>query len=160
MKRLLSILIISIGLIGVSSCEAQVKIGNATITAPVGWRKLNTEQERITFASKDDRQQATISVMSFGAKPTFAEFKLICSHRLEAEKTDAPNISLTQDEPFEDAGTFGMFFSGKEPESGRLFSGYLTQKDREIVTIYVESIGVDSKRHFQSFQDFVKGLKR
>lgn len=160
MNRLISTLMIGIGLIGVPRCEAQMKIGNAAITAPSGWRKLTTEQELIRFASTDDRQQATISLMSFGAKPTFADFKRICSHRLEAEKTDAPNISLQQDEPFEDAGTFGMFFSGKEPESGRLFSGYLTQKDSEIITIYVESVGVDSKKHFQSFQDFVKGLKR
>ena len=160
MSRLLSTLMICLGLVGISCCEAQVKIGNATIAAPDGWHKVNAEQERITFASKDDRQQTTISVMTFGAKQTFAEFKRICSLRLEAEKADARSISLTQDEPFEDSGTFGMFFSGKEPESGRLFSGYITQKDTEIVTIYVESIDVDSKRHFESFQDFVKGLKR
>jgi hypothetical protein len=150
----------SIGLISINSCEAQVKIGKAAIAAPSGWIKLTTEQEQITFASPDHRQQATISLMTFKAKPTFEEFKRICAHRLEAEKADAPSISLQPDEAFEDAETFGMFFSGKEPGSGRLFSGYITQKDAEIITIYVESIGVDSKRHFQSFQDFVKGLKR
>jgi hypothetical protein len=160
MNRLLSTLMACIGLIGVSSCEAQVKLGNTTITAPAGWRKTNREQEKINFTSTDERQQATISLMTFGAKPSFADFKRICSHRLEAEKAEAPSISLHQNEAFEDAGTFGMFFSGEEPESGRLFSGYLTQKDKEIITIYVESIGVDSKKHLQAFQDFVKGLKR
>ncbi len=137
-----------------------MKIGSAQITIPSGWSKSHSEPERVNLTSKDERQQATISIMALSGKPSFDDFKLICSHRLEAEKADAPNITLEQDEPFEDAGTFGMFYSGKEPESGRFFSGYITQKGLEVITIYVESIGVDSKRHFQAFQDFVKGLKR
>jgi hypothetical protein len=160
MKRLLSSLAIGFGLIGHSGCDDQVKLGNAVVSPPSGWRTISTEKERITFGSTDERQQATVSLMTLGTNPTFEEFKRVCAHRLEAEKADSPNVSLTPDEPFQDAGTFGMFFSGKEPESGRLFSGYVTQKNAEVITIYVESIGVDSERHFQSFQDFVKGLKR
>jgi hypothetical protein len=160
MKRLLSTLMISVGLMSASSCEAQVKIGNAQISVPAGWHKSHSESERIHFNTEVERQQATISLMTFSGKPNFADFKRICSHRLEAEKADAPNISLMQEEPFEDAGTFGMFYSGEEPGSGRLFSGYITQKGSEVITIYVEIIGVDSKKHFQAFQDVVKGLKR
>ena len=82
-----------------------------------------------------------------------------CEHRLKAEKTEAPDASITADEPFVEAGKFVMFFSGNEKAIGRSFSGFLTQKDKVLITIYVESIGVDSKIHLQTFEGLVKGLK-
>jgi hypothetical protein len=136
-----------------------VKIGNAEITVPTGWRKTVDDKERINILSPDERQQATISVMRFESGSTFEDFKRLCERRLKAEKTEAPEVSISADEPFVDTGTFGMFFSGDEKVTGRLFSGYLTRKDKELITIYVESIGVDSKRHLQAFEELVRGLK-
>ena len=157
-KRLISILIATIAGTNLS-CEAQVKIGNAEIAVPTGWRKIIDDKERINALSPDERQQATISVMRFESSSTFEDFKRLCEHRVKAEKTEVPDVSISADEPFVDAGAFGMFFSGNERTASRLFSGYLTLKDKELITIYVESIGVDSKRHFQTFEKFVKGLK-
>lgn len=141
------------------SCSAQVRLGNAEIPVPAGWKKIVDDKDRINILSPDERQQATISIMRSESSSTFEAFRRICEHRLKAEKAEAPEVSITADEPFVDAGRFGMFFSGNEKEMGRLFSGYLTQKDKEVITLYVESIGVDSKKHSQTFEAFVKGLK-
>jgi hypothetical protein len=160
MKRIISTLLASIGLFGATSCGAQINIGHAKILVPAGWREINKDKERITLASLDDRQQVTISLWTFDHNPTFDDFKHVCEARLKAERTEAPDAQIQADEPFKNGETFGMFFSGKEVKAGRLFSGFVTQKDAEVITIYLESIGADSKVHFQSFETFVKGLKR
>ena len=51
------------------------------------------------------------------------------------------------------------FYSGGEKSTGRMFSCYLSQAKKELVTIYVEGIGVASKDHLDSFEAFVTGLK-
>jgi hypothetical protein len=53
-----------------------------------------------------------------------------------------------------------MFFSGGEKRTGRVFSGYLTLKQRELITVYVEGIGVAPKDHLASFEALASGLKR
>ncbi len=141
------------------SCAAQVKMGNAEIPVPTGWKRIVDDRERINLLSPDERQQATISVMNFDSVSTFEDFKRACEHRLKAERTEASEVSITADEPFVDADKFGMYFSGTEKAMGRSFSGYLVQKDKQLITIYVESIGLDSKVHLQAFERFVKGLK-
>ncbi len=98
--------------------------------------------------------------MRFAVSPTFDDFKAICTARLDAERADAPTVSLNAEQPFEDAGIYGMFFSGKEGQSDRLFSGYISANGKEVITIYIESIGVDPKDHRQTFEAFVRGLKR
>src|SRR5258708_36583959 len=110
MKRLISILIASISFMNLG-CAAQVKIGSAEIPVPTGWKKIVDDKERINLLSPDEHQQATISVMRFESSSTFEDFKRLCEHRLKAEKTDAPEFSISADKPFVDAGTFGMFFS-------------------------------------------------
>lgn len=166
MKGFLTKILLLIGLAGVSGCSAQdnpVKmeaiLGKAVIPIPVGWIKSNDGVERINIASPDGFHQATFSITTFDVAPTFAEFKRICSHRLEAEKAHASDISIIDDAPFEDAGTFGMFYSGKEASSNRLFSGYVTQKGREVHTLYLESVGTDSNKHLAAFETFVNGFK-
>ena len=141
------------------SCEAQVRLGNAQIPVPAGWRTIVDDKERVNILSPDEHQQVTFSIMRFETSGSFEDFKRLCGNRLKAEKTDAPEASISADEPFVDAGTFRMFYSGNEKTTGRLFSGHLIQKDKELITIYVESIGVDSKRHLQTFEEFIKGLK-
>lgn len=158
MKRLITILIACIAGMNIS-CAAQAKIGNAEVPVPAGWQEVVDDKERINLISPDNRQQATISVMGFETSPSFEDFKRLCEIRLKAEKTEAPDISITANEPFDDGENFGMSFSGNEKAAGRLFSGYLVLKDKEQITIYVESIGVDSRRHLQTFEELVKGLK-
>lgn len=167
MKGFLTKILVLVCLAGVSSCVAQddlgkpkAQLGKGVILVPAGWTKSNGGNERINITSPDGQQQATFSIMTFDVSPTFADFKRICSNRLEAEKAHASDISITQDAPFEDAGTFGMFFSGKESSTNRLFSGYVTQKGLEVHTIYLESIGSDSKKHLAVFETFVNGFKR
>lgn len=167
MKGFLTKLLLLIGLAGVSSCVAQdnlgkpeAQLGKGVILIPAGWTKRNDGNERINITSPDGQQQVTFSIMNFDISPTFADFKRICSDRLEAEKAQASDISITEDAPFEDAGTFGMFFSGKESSTNRLFSGYVTQKGLEVHTVYLESIGTDSKKHLAVFETFVNGFKR
>jgi hypothetical protein len=53
-----------------------------------------------------------------------------------------------------------MFYSGGVKRTGRIFSGYLSLTKRELVTIYLEGIGVGPKEHLQTFQSFVEGLAR
>ncbi len=158
---------ILIGVFGVGSCSAQEKLGNAevalgraVIAIPTGWTKSNDGPERINITSADGLEQVTISIMTFDTAPTFADFKRLCLIRLEAERTDAPQVSIKDEAPFEYAGTFGMTFGGEEASSNRLFSGYVTQKGAEVHTIYLEGVGIDSKRHRQTFETFMKGFKR
>ena len=158
MDRLIVILVSFIVFMNFS-CSSQVTLGNAEIPVPTAWKKIVEDKNRINLLSPDEHQQATISVMRFGASSTLDDFKRICENRLKAEKADAPEITVSGDEPFVDAGTFGMFFSGNEKSASRTFSGYLTLKDKELITIYLESIDVDSKRHLQTFEGLVKGFK-
>lgn len=165
MKRYLTSLIAGVFFASVSSCAAQVdlgkaELGNASIGVPKGWTKSNDGSERINVVSSDDRHQATFSITTYNVAPSFADFKRLCSHRLEAEKAQTSDITIEGDAPFEDAGSFGMFFSGKEASSGRLFSGFVTQKGLEVHTIYLESIGADTKSHLATFESFVKGFAR
>lgn len=167
MKRFLTQLLVLVGIGVMSSCAAQEEVGNeearlgkAVIAIPAGWKKSEDDNERFNITSADGLQQVTISIMTFGTAPTFADFQLICSHRLKAEKAVASDISIIDDPPFEDAGTFGMFFVGKEAGSNRLFSGYMTQEGVEVHTVYLESVGIDSKKHLATFETFVKGFKR
>ncbi len=158
-------MIVFVFVAGVSSCAAQVDIkraelGKAAIVVPNGWTKSNDGNERINVTSPDGLQQVTFSIVKYDVAPSFADFKRLCSHRLEAEKAQASDITIESDAPFEDAGSFGMFFSGKEASSGRLFSGFVTQKGVEGHTIYLESIGADSKSHLGTFEAFVKGFTR
>jgi hypothetical protein len=167
MNKIFTNLMILIGVFGVGSCAAQdkrgdaeVTLGKAVIAIPAGWTKSNDGPERINISSPDGLEQVTISIMSFDKAPTFADFKRLCLIRLEAEKTDAPDISIKDEPPFDDAGTFGMNYSGKEASSDRLFSGYVTQRGVEVHIIYVEGVGIDPKRHRETLNAFVKGFKR
>jgi hypothetical protein len=160
MKRFLTKLLVCIGLVGISSCAGQVRLGKAQLAVPAGWKKEVSDRERINLISADERQQATFSMMTFDTAPKFDDFKRISAHRLDAEKAAASDITIMDDPAaFEDAGTFGKFFSGKEASSGRLFSGFVTQKGAEVITIYLESIGIDNKKHVQTFESLVKTLK-
>ena len=163
LKRFLSAILASVGLVsGTSLSGAQLTIGEASIAAPDSWRVIKREEERITLRSDDDRQQATISWMQFGVRPSFDDFNRLCTLRLLAEKKDAPDVFITPDvpTPFDNNGRYGLFFGGGDKKSGRLFSGYLSLANKELITIYLEATGVAPEEHLASFKAFVASLKR
>jgi hypothetical protein len=98
--------------------------------------------------------------MRFGADASFEDFKRLCQLRLEAKKKDSPDCFVQSEPPFDIKRKFGMFYSGGVKKTGRVFSGYLSLTKRELVTIYLEGLGIAPKDHLQTFQGFVEGLKR
>lgn len=162
LKRLFHLIAVSIGLSGAAIAQEHSTLDNASIVVPAGWREVKKEEDRLTFRSSDDRQQATISLMQFGVSPSFEDFKRLCQLRVEAEKKAAPNAFIDPDAPvpFEKSGGFGMFYSGGEKQTGRIFSCYLSLANKGLFTIYLEGVGVVPKDHLKSFEAFVSGLKR
>lgn len=158
-KRLTSILLASLSLGGFTLAADSVSLGRATLVVPAGWKEEKKEDERITLRSSDGREQATISIMRFGADASFDDFKRLCELRLEAEKKPSEDIFVQSDGPFDQIGTYGMFYSGGEKKMNRMFSGYLSLKDKELITIYIEGIGIAPKEHLETFKTFVGGMK-
>ncbi len=70
-------------------------LGSSSFSVPIGWTKTNKTDERLTFRSSDDHQQATVSSMSFNANPTFEDFKRICSMRYKSEKEGSAIYQLS-----------------------------------------------------------------
>lgn len=160
MKRFLASIAAAIGLTGTTYAQQHFVIGSADIAAPAGWSEVKKEDERLTLQSADGREYATVSIMRFGADASFEDFKRLCQLRLEAEKKGAPDCFLQPAEPFDLKGKFGMFYSGGEKKAGRVFSGYLSLVKRELVVIYLEGIGVEPKKHLETFHAFAEGLTR
>jgi hypothetical protein len=162
-KRFLALVV---GLAGLSASvkadNNKLTLGSATFSIPQGWKQIDGTDDRLTFAAPDGRQQATVSVMRFEATPSFQDFELICTHRYEAEKTGLSDLNLTPTNPAprDEGAKFTMTFSGKENPSGRIFSGLLSLKGKELVTIYLEGMGVDSKTNIDSFKEFLASLKQ
>jgi hypothetical protein len=159
MMRILTTLAAALGLSGVASAQ-QLMIGSAQVRTPAGWTEVKKEDARIALRAPDGKQQVTISIMRFGADASFEDFKRLCQLRLEAEKKDSPDCFVQAEPPHEIKGAFGMFYSGGFKQSGRVFSGYLSLTKRELVTIYLEGLGIDPKEHLQTFKALVEGLTR
>lgn len=137
-------------------------LGKASFTTPSGWREVKRGAESLVFDSADGQQRLTISLMRFGSDPTFADFKLICEHRFAAERQELPDGFISPDHPeaFENRGTFGMFFFGGDKKSGRIFSGHLSLKGKELVSLYVEGFNIEPAEHLEAFKVIVSSLKR
>jgi hypothetical protein len=160
MKRILSTIAATVGLANAVSAQQHYTIGSADIATPAGWSEVKREEDRLTLRSVDGHQQATISIMRFGADASFEDFKRLCQLRIEAEKKDLSDGFVQAEPPFEIKDKFGMFYSGGDKKAGRVFSGYLSLTKRELVTVYLEGLGITPKDHLQTFQAFVQGLKR
>jgi hypothetical protein len=160
MKRLFNSVAAAVGLTSCTPAPPHFTIGTADIAPPAGWTQQSKADERLTLRAPDGRQQATLSVMRFGADPSFDDFKRLCQLRLDAEKKDSPDYFIQSDPPFDLKGKFGMFYSGGNKKAGRVFSGYLSLERRELLVIYLEGLGVDPKEHVEAFQTFVKGTVR
>jgi len=160
MKRFLSYIAAVVGLAGTTYAQPHFMIGSADVAAPAGWSEAKREDDRLTLQSSDGRQYATISIMRFGADASFEDFKRLCQLRLEAEKKDSPDCFIQSEAPYDFKGKLGMLYSGGVKKTGRVFSGYLSLTKRELITIYIEGLGIAPKDHLQTFQSFVEGLKR
>jgi len=161
LKQLISTLIASVGLSSPATAQHHFTIARTEVTAPVGWRQISKTEDRLVLSSSDQRQQTTISVLRFNSDATFEDFRRLCQHRIDAERKELVDGFIEPDEPkpFKDGDTFGLFYSGGEKRTGRLFSGYLSLAQRQFLTIYVEGLGVAAKIHFETFKAFVDGLK-
>src|SRR5262249_35853056 len=138
---------------------SSIAVGKARVLLPAGWRLVEEEAEVRIIRSDDGREQATITVIQFSPNPSFEDFERLCHLRLEAEKREMEDGFVQSDSPFKHGTRFGLFFSGADRKVGRLFSGYLVQKAEELITIYVEGVGVPPQDHLESFGSFVQGLK-
>lgn len=142
-----------------TAARKHLTVGHAVIVVPAGWIQLENSGERASARSPDGYQQLTISMLGLKADVSFDEFKLLCSQRIEAEKRETELSFLQADTPLESAGLFGMYYSGAERSVGRIFSGYLSLKKGEFVTVYVEGVGIAPKEHLRTFQTLVTSLR-
>jgi len=158
------LLTLAAGLAGMNAlvlADDSYTLGNEAFSFPPGWKQVDSNDDRQTYASPDGRQQATISVIRLGKPPTFEQFENLCAHRYDAEKNGVKDLVLipTAPAPRNDNGEFTMTFSGEENPTSRVFSGFLWIKGAELLTIYVEGIGVTADRNSDAFHAIVKTLR-
>ncbi len=158
-KRILS-LAASIGFCCAAFAQEQASLGDFTVAIPKGWTQHQKKDDLLTYRSTNSLQQVTVSTLHLGTDASFADFEKLCKKRIEAEKTEFVHGFIEPGEPFKAEGLFGMFFSGGDKTTGRMFSGYLVYAKQELLTVYVESNGVTPKDHLDVFHDIVKGVKR
>jgi len=135
-------------------------VGKTTIAAPSGWYQLKTINDGVVLSSSNGQERATISLMHFGTAPTFDDFKRLCKHRIEAEQNELADGFIQPTGPSETRDGYLMVFSGGDRQTGRLFSGYFSLANCELITIYVEAVGVAANNHLESFRSMVEGMKR
>ena len=163
LKRLMSILGVGAGPASPHAGQSQLRWGNvATILYPETWQKVKQTNEKAVLRSPDAHQQATISLMYFNIRPNFDAFRELCEVRYKAERQDETEIVIEppSPQPCEQGSAYIMSYSGSNKKNDRVFSGYLSLADRELITIYLEGISVGPEIHLNSFQQLVKGLKR
>jgi hypothetical protein len=161
-KGLFSRVLAGLGLTTLALAQGHYAIGSAEIVPPAGWELARSTKDRLVFETADHHQQATITNVQVAADANLDQFTELCSLRLKAERKDLSDgfIEPENPVPFEKGGIFGLFYSGGEKKTGRMFSAYLSMGRGDFVTIYVEGSGVPPKEHLQSFKSFVTGLKR
>jgi len=137
--------------------ETSFLIGNSSIVPPDGWRFVSQEDDRLVF--RTDKQQATIGLVRFDKEVTSEEFKILCDIRVKGEKKFLKDGYVELEPQFRDRDILGSFFYGADKSSGRVFFGYLCSASKEVVTMYVEGIGVDPVAHGADFRAFVKALR-
>ena len=144
----------------VVSAADSFSFGGCKITAPAGWKETTRTNDALTLRSPNGKEQAMVSTMSFSSETTFEDFKKICDKRIAAEKKELSDGFIDPSEPFKSGNLFGMFFSGGDKKSVRVFSGYLSFTKNQLITVYVEGAGVSPENHLATFKKFVSGLKR
>ena len=159
-KRLLVVVAGFVGMHALAFADDSYTLGSAAFSLPPGWTQADSTDDRMTFASPDSRQQLTISIMHLGKAPSFEDFEVLCTHRYQAERNGVKDIVLIPNEPAprNDSGDFTLTFSGEENPTSRVFSGFLWIKGSDLITVYVEGIGVTSGRNSDAFHAIVKTL--
>ena len=127
---------------------------------PTGWVIEKETAELKIVRSADGRQQATLSVIQVSPTAGLEGFERLCRLRIEVEKRELTDGFVEPDAPFTHERGFGMFFSGGDRKVPRVFSGYLSLHSGELITIYVESVGVDPREHLECFKSWALGLER
>jgi hypothetical protein len=135
----------------------RLALGASSFAIPDGWSETDREPDRVILRSADENEQATISTTSFAAKPTFAEFELLCKHRLDAERATLGDGFVDVTAAKNTGKQFVMVYSGADKSTERLFSGYLGLTDTTLITIYLEAIGTRPEQHLATFRAFVTG---
>ena len=139
-----------------------IGLGNAQITFPEGWRVDPKSEDEIVARSGSGREQATISVISFSKPIPFEEFCQVCQQRVKVEKESLKDGFIHPDPPTpRDAnGGFSLFYTGGERSTHRVFSAYLIQIESQVLTVYLESLGVPLTEHSETFRSLLSTLKR
>lgn len=145
---------------GPSILEQRFKVGLADFDLPAGWQAEKKSEYVFVARSSDGQQQATISLFRFETEISFDGFKELCRRRLKIERQQLADGVLEFDPPVEDGESFSGCFSGGDKQNGRLFSGYLSAIERELIVIYVEAFGIAHSEHLNAFYGLVGGLKR
>lgn len=136
-------------------------VDGVSIPAPAGWTEVRREADRLQVGSPDGRHLATLSTMRFAADPGPSEFALICEHRLTAERQDLEDGFIQGGEPQAvPGGAFVMLYSGGDKANGRLFAGFLSVQQRQLATLYFETIGESPEVHLEQYKAMAKGLTR
>jgi hypothetical protein len=138
--------------------QLSFNIGNSQVVAPEGWTLLSQSNDKVVLCSSRD-QQATISLIHFEADVSFDQFKTLCDIHVRSANKVVTDGFVEPESPFPDRGTFGMCFYGGDRSCGRVFFGYLSLAQRDLVTMFVEGVGVDPETHARDCQAVVKGLK-
>jgi hypothetical protein len=139
-----------------------VGLGNALITFPSTWRVDSKSEDGIVVRSANGREQATISVIFFKKAISFDEFCRVCHHRVEAERKSLKDGFIHPDPPVpsEVNGGFRLFYTGGDKSTNRIFSAYLAQIEAEVLTVYLESLGIPLTEHSETFRALLSTLKR
>ena len=133
----------------------------STVSVPAGWQETSRTEDTVCLESVDGKEQATLSVMHFASDATFEHFKRMCDLRYESEKEFLTDGFITPEtpRPFTHGRVFGMFFSGGDKATGRVFSEYFSLLRRELLAIYLEGFA-PAEATLESFKAFVAGLRR
>lgn len=88
-------------------------------------------------------------------------FRLICKDRLAVERQELRDGTIWPDspEPLNRGNSLYLFYSGGEKSTGRIFSTYMTFKEKEVLTIYLEGLGVTPDEHGAEFKAMVATVK-
>ncbi len=137
------------------------ELGDFKLTIPKGWREVRRIPDRVVISSPDQRQQATISTMELNKNVNGEIFGVICRDRLAAERQELRDGVISPDSPtpIKRGNSFFFFYSGVDKDDGRVFSTYMTFKEKDVLTIYLEGLGVAPEEHGAEFKAIVASLK-
>jgi hypothetical protein len=128
----------------------RVEIGRADVYLPNGWQLLKRSED-VVVARSPNGQQATVSLLRANSEISFDAFKRLCDIRRDLEKQGCTEGFSDAKPPFVERNAFHLLFFGEDKQNSRLFSGHLSSAQQELVTIYVEGVGVDPRDHLPSF---------